>query len=148
MEFEKALELFKDIPFFTDFNNEEKRFLASLDCNLISCEDGDTIVKEGDIDLSLFILLQGKVSVTREKMNKGVLSQLEPGAVFGVNSVVRKQARTTGVVADGKAIVLKMDAGLIDQLNPLLLNKIKNRLIELLLKRLDEMNDQLMNLAR
>ena len=148
MEFEKALELFKDIPFFAEFNNEEKRFLASLDCNLLSCNDGETIVREGDIDLSLFILLQGQVSVIRKSMNKGVLSRLEPGAVFGVNSVVRKQARSTSIVSDGKAIILKMDASLIDQLNPLLLNKIKNRLIELLLKRLDEMNDQLMNLAR
>ncbi|MFQ5450627.1 MAG: Crp/Fnr family transcriptional regulator [Nitrospinaceae bacterium] len=148
MEFEKALELFANIPFFDEFNLEEKRFLASLDCNLITCKDGETIIGEGELDLSLFILLQGSVRVTREKSPGAVLSKLQPGAVFGEISLIRKKPRTTSALAEGNTVVLKMDGEMIERLNPLLLNKIKNQLIELLVKRLDEMNDQLQSLAR
>ncbi len=148
MEFEKALDLFDDVPFFQGFSKEEKRFLASLDCNLITCRDGEILTKEGELEQSLFILLKGNVGVTKQKLPGVSLTTLTPGAVFGEISVVRKQPRTTSIVAEGEAIVLRMEAEMIERLNPLLLNKIKNRLIEVLVKRLDEMNEKLMQMAR
>ncbi len=148
MEFEKALQLFEEIPFFKDFNREEKRFLASLNCSLIRCKPGEVILRQGEIDRSLFILLQGNVRVTKDHMPEMVLSTLKPGAVFGEISLVARYPRTTNVVADGDVGALKMDGEMIERLNPLLLNKIKNQLIEVLVRRLDEMNDQLMRLTR
>jgi len=148
LEFEKALKLFDDIAFFSSFSKEERRFLASLDCNLIACRDKEILVKEGEQDLSLFILLEGRVSVGKQKFPGVVLSVLDPGAVFGEISMVRRRPRTTTIAADGETVVLRMDAEMIERLNPLLVNKIKNQLIELLMQRLDEMNDKLIHIAR
>ena len=43
---------------------------------------------------------------------------------------------------------MKMGGKMLEPLNPRLLNKIKNRIIELLLKRLDDMNEQLLKVVR
>jgi len=148
VEFEKVLKCFEAIPFFEGFTREERRFLASLDCNRLSFTDGEAIIREGDLARSVYILVEGRARVTRNKPPEVTLSRLDTGAVFGEIALLGKRPRTTSVAADGPATVLMMDGETIERLNPVLLNKFKNKLIELLANRLDALNEQLMNLVR
>ncbi|MEE9258014.1 MAG: cyclic nucleotide-binding domain-containing protein [Nitrospinaceae bacterium] len=160
MEFEKALKCFEDIPFFDNFNREEKRFLASMDCNMVHFKNAETILREGGVDDSFYILLKGTVNVTRSNYNEDgtrrsrrktptvKLSKLKPGILFGQLSFIENRPRLTTITAEGSVSVLKMGGKALEPLNPRLLNKIKNRIIELLLKRLDDMNEQLLKVVR
>lgn len=160
MEFEKALKCLEDIPFFADFTKEEKRFLASMDCNLVHYRNGEIILKEGDVEDHFYILLHGSTYVTRSNFNPDgtrrspeksaiiKLTKLTAGSLFGELSFIKKRIRATSIVAEGNVSVFKMGGTMIEQLNPLLLNKIKNQIIDLLLQRLDGMNDQLMKVVR
>jgi len=140
LEFEKALKLFEGIEFFRRLNLEEKKFLATLDCSRVVYPKSRTIITQGQIDSALYVLLEGSVKVIREPHPKVQLAVLAPGAVFGEVSFLEKRPRTTSVIALEESTVLKMDGQMIQRLNPLLLNKIKDQLIDLLISRLDAMN--------
>lgn len=142
MEFEKALKCFDGIPFFKGFSKEERRFLASLDCSLCHFAHGEFVIRRGETDRTLFILLEGSVSITYDRPSEITITQLRRGAIFGEVSLISKRNRTTNVVADGNISVLKMDGEMISRLNPHLVNKIKDKVIDLLVQRLDLMNER------
>jgi serine/threonine-protein kinase len=143
LEFEKALALIKEISFFNKLNLEEKKFLATLDCNRLTFPKSRTIITQGQVESSLFILLEGSLKVVREPHSKVTLAVLKPGDVFGEVSFIEHRPRTTSVIALEESTVLKMDGQMIQRLNPALLNKIKDQLIDLLLQRLDAMNKRM-----
>lgn len=69
------------------------------------------------------------------------ITKLKAGAVFGKIAYVAKRKRTTSVIADGDAIALKIDTKNIDALDPEIPTKLKENLIEILVKRLEAMNE-------
>ena len=137
MEFEKALKCFDGIPFFNGFSREEKRFLASMDCHMVSFKPGKPIIREGDIERSLFIIMEGTARVTMDKPPEVTVERLSVGAIFGEISLMDKRPRTTGVTAEDRVTLLQMNGEMIERLNPILLNRIKNQLIEFILHKLD-----------
>jgi len=143
LEFEKALALLEGIAFFNRLNLEEKKFLATLDCHRLTFPKSRTLITQGQIESSLYILLSGEVKVIREPHPGVTLAVLKPGDVFGEVSFLEKKPRTTSVIALEESTVLKMDGQMIQRLNPVLLNKIKDQLIDLLLRRLDSMNKRM-----
>ncbi|KMP11382.1 hypothetical protein UR09_03525 [Candidatus Nitromaritima sp. SCGC AAA799-A02] len=142
MEFEKALNCFNQVPFFKNFTKEERRFLASLDCNLIIFSPGESIIRQGETDRSLYILLEGSVAVTLDKSPETTITYLKPGSIFGEVSLISKRKRSTNVVSSGSSSVLKMDGEMINRLNPGLVSKVKDQVIDLLIQRLDAMNER------
>ena len=70
------------------------------------------------------------------------IAKLKAGAVFGEIAYVAKRKRTTSVIADGDVIALKIDTKNIDALTPAISTKLKDNLIEILVKRLETMNKQ------
>ena len=131
-----------------------------MDCNIVHFKNAETILREGGVDDFFYILLKGTVNVTRSNYNKDgtrrsrrktptvKLSKLKPGILFGQLSFIENRPRLTTITAEGSVSVLKMGGKMLEPLNPRLLNKIKNRIIELLLKRLDDMNEQLLKVVR
>ena len=72
------------------------------------------------------------------------IAKLKAGAVFGEIAYVAKRKRTTSVIADGDVIALKIDTKNIDALTPAIPTKLKDNLIEILVKRLEAMNEQIL----
>ena len=70
------------------------------------------------------------------------IAKLKAGAVFGEIAYVAKRKRTTSVIPDGNVIALKIDTKNIDALKPAIPTKLKDNLIEILVKRLETMNKQ------
>lgn len=137
---EQVLALMKKIHFFKEFTEEEKSGLASLQSQLINYGPDERIIREGEIDISLFVLLKGTVRVTCNELPRIDIIKLKTGAVFGEISFISKRPRSTNVIAEDKVLVLKIDGVLFDEISFEVQVKIKDKLVELLIQRLDDMN--------
>ena len=76
------------------------------------------------------------------------LTQLMPGAIFGEVTLRSQRARNSNVLADVDCVIFKIDNQLVGQLDLNILVKVKNQIIELLISRLDEVNNRLGSFLR
>ena len=144
----QALELFDKISFFKLFTQEEKMTIAKLKSYILKYTNGDYIIKQSESDRSVYVLLQGKAQVTKREKKKMALNTLKPGDVFGEVAFISERPRTTDVMSIGNSIALRMDWELFSFLNETIKNKIKDKLIDVLIQRLDVMNKTLIEQVR
>ena len=137
----------KDIEMFKHFTENEKLDFANLQHSILGFGDGDFIIKEGDKNISLYVLIKGTVLITKTG-NDTPLAALKPGAIFGEMSFLSRKPRYSNVVADESVIVIKMDGEFFRKVKPEIKDKIKDYLIELLITRLDAMNEALSKISR
>jgi len=88
------------------------------------------------------VCIVGVVCIVKSYPMELTFAKLKAGAVFGEIAYVAKRKRTTSVIADGDVIALKIDTKNIDALKPAIPTKLKDNLIEILVKRLETMNKQ------
>ena len=143
MEQEQEFELIDQLSFFDGFTQEEKQFLSTLESQIYKYFPSDVIIKEGETDYSFFILLKGVVAVVKSHPQEVTIAKLKAGAVFGEIAYIARRSRTTSVIADGDVIALKFDTTKIDELMPSIPTKLKDKLIEILVNRLESMNEQI-----
>ena len=139
---EQAFELIDKLSFFDGFTQDEKRFLSTLESQIYKYFPADVIIKEGETDYSFFVLLKGVVAIVKNNPKEVTITKLKAGAIFGEIAYVAKRKRTTSVIADGDVIALKIDTKNIDTLKPDTPTKLKDNLIEILVRRLETMNEQ------
>ncbi|MBF0212692.1 MAG: cyclic nucleotide-binding domain-containing protein [Magnetococcales bacterium] len=140
--------LLDNIPFFWSFTEEEKDILIGLDCYFESFQAGDYLIQEDAEDNALFIILKGTAKVSKRSHPDRVITILEPGTVFGEISFLTQRPRSTDVVACEKMICFTINGETMAQLDSQMQHKIKDQLIEILVERLDQMNQTLLNLVR
>ncbi|MBI5428683.1 MAG: cyclic nucleotide-binding domain-containing protein [Nitrospinae bacterium] len=145
---EEVLQWIRTIPFFKEFTEDERRQIADLRTHLRTFHKNQTIVRQDDIDLSLFIILRGEVSLTKNERPHLKIIALKPGALFGEVSFVKPRSRLTNVIAETETIVLKMDGELFESLSQDIQGKIKDKVLQMLIRRLDEMNNALITYVR
>jgi len=71
-------------------------------CHIITFKEGETIFKEGERDDSLYIIMEGKVKIIKERGKSHiVLAELGKGDFFGEMEIIHpsKTGRTAGAVA-------------------------------------------------
>ncbi|MBF0339733.1 MAG: cyclic nucleotide-binding domain-containing protein [Magnetococcales bacterium] len=137
-----------NIPFFWSFTEEEKTQLVNLDCYFESFQIGDYLIQEDAEDNALFIILKGTAKVTKKSHPDKVITTLEPGTVFGEISFLTQRPRSTNVIACEKMICFTINGQTMTQLDSQMQHKIKDQLIEILVQRLDQMNQTLLDLVR
>ena len=138
-----------DLPFFNDLSKKEKTTLSKLEDHVLEFGPSERILNEGSVDDAFYIILEGKVSVTKNKPPEITVAQLIPAAIFGEITLKGKKPRTSSITADDDVLVLKVDGPLINKkLDPILANKLKDQVIDLLVRRLDEMNNKLVGFVR
>ena len=142
MDDEQAFELIDKHSFFDGFTQDAKRFLSTLESQTYKYFPADVIIKEGETDYSFFVLLKGVVAIVKNNPKEVTITKLKAGAIFGEIAYVAKRKRTTSVIADGDVIALKIDTKNIDTLKPDIPTKLKDNLIEILVRRLETMNEQ------
>jgi CRP-like cAMP-binding protein len=72
--------------------------------------DGETIVRQGEMGDSMFVIQQGSVEVLREEAGRTYrLTELGPGELFGEMALCEKEPRSATVRAVGEARVLTVD---------------------------------------
>jgi serine/threonine-protein kinase len=141
-------EMIDCIEMFDQFSEKEKNRFVKMDHYLESFKRGDTILKEGDDSSVVYLLIKGAALVTRQSDNAQIrLAKLGPGDIFGNMSFISEKPRKSNIVANEDLLVLRMDNDFFDNLNPVFRDKIKNYFIELLIQRLDAMNDSMIKLS-
>lgn len=148
MEIEQILSLFDKIDFFSEFTQDEKKVIAGLKSNIQKFQPNEQIIKQGEADFSVFILLKGSVAITKNEHSDLVLNRLKSGNIFGEMSLLAKRMRSTNVTAEGEVITLKIDGEYFEKLDLAVQNKFKDKFIEILIKRLDGMNESLLKILR
>ena len=135
-----VLSIMDRLKFFSRLSLQEKEMLVQFHQNFAIYKAGETPVKEGEGDASFFIILSGRVFVTKGK-DQRKLAKLEPGEFFGEISFLTRKPRTATVTADEDTIVLKVDETMLEKLEASTREKIKDNITEKLIERLIYMNN-------
>lgn len=143
---EKVMNILMRLDFFDAFTDEEKAFLFQFHSNFFVYEPGEYIIREHSSDTTFFILLSGTVNINKGPMRLHI-AELGPGDFFGEVSFLTNTPRTTNVVADDTVIVIMVDKNMLDLLTAEIREKIKDKIIEKLVRRLDHMNTAVLNLS-
>ena len=143
MRDQKIIKLMKGISFFKPFSAGEKKTIANLDSHIIEYKKGDHVIRQGEKDSTIFVLLKGTLAITKNEVPDAKLNTLKAGAMFGEVPLITGKPRSANVIAKNKVLVLKMDGYLLKTPDPAILNKFKDHLIKVLIKRLDEMNSSM-----
>lgn len=139
----------KDVPLFKNFSQDELRLLAKMDPPIRLYEKDDYIIKEGQLSAELFLLIEGVCLITRQQDGATIqLARVKPGEIFGEISWVSGKPRQSNVIANETVTAMEMDRDFFDLIKPEMSNKIKDYLIELLIKRLDNMNAAIMRISK
>ena len=143
----KIIEITDRLHFFDLFSPLEKKKIVDLHAHFRVYQDGDVIIQEGSKGTAMFVLLSGTVSVS-----KGADSQLRielnPGEIFGEIAFLTDTDRTADVTAKSVVIALELDKKILFELDPPIREKIKDKIIEKLVQRLQYMNNILLDLDR
>lgn len=79
-------------------------------------EDGEFIIKEGDIDPWLYFLLSGEIKIIKEGEEIGTIDR--NGEIFGEMRVIDDEMRSASVKASGKTVCLAVDTSAKKRLSP------------------------------
>ena len=94
----------------------------------------------------MFILIAGKVFVTRDEAQNTVIAKLRPGDVFGEISFITRKLRATNVIAGAKSIVLKLKSEIWKVLGSDITWKFYTQLLKVLINRISGLNDTIIKL--
>lgn len=103
----------QNIEFFKAFPESELWEIIRA-CIWQSCEPGEQIIVEGDLDDSFYIIVSGTAEVSKEGH---VLGQLAAGDCFGEMSYLEKTRRSATIRALEPMQLMKINATLIDQVS-------------------------------
>ncbi len=79
--------------------------------------DGDVIISEGIVSNNVFIILEGKVNITKKSDKKNVLvAQLKEGDVFGEMGLISGKVRSANCMAVGNVTIGVIDKEKFSQL--------------------------------
>jgi len=78
-------------------------------------EDGELIIKEGDLDPWLYFLLSGSIRITKESLDIGSIDRR--GEIFGEMRIIDSLSRSASVFAAGKTVCLAVDTSAKDRLS-------------------------------
>ena len=114
--------------------------MAWIDSHIAKYKKGENIIRQGEKDSTIFVLLKGSLAILKDEVLDAELNTLNLGAMFGGVPLITRKSRSTNVIAKKKVVVLKMDSYLLKTLDPAILNKFNDHLLKILICRLDEMN--------
>jgi len=142
-------ELIKDMHIFDGFTEDEKKLVAGMNHSVFEYKQGDRITEEGQSSTALYLIVKGTVLVTKTRDNAKIrIAKLGPGEIFGEMSFFAKKTRHSDVTANEDVTVVEMDDKFFKKANPAVRDKIKNYFIELLISRLDMMNESIMKISK
>jgi PPM family protein phosphatase len=137
----ESLFLFEDLPFHA-------RLRVGRIVNELFVTPGQVIVRQGDLGDTLYVVVQGQVSVVIEDREVAVLSQ---GEHFGELALVDTDPRSATILAKGFGHLLTIERDALREycmMEPGLGNLVLWKLIATLGRRLRQMNTQFSNANR
>jgi serine/threonine-protein kinase len=136
---DERIKYMKALRFFRGFREEELAQVLKIGA-WFHHKKGSTIVKEDERDNNFFVVILGQVQVERQGR---ALALIERGSCFGEMAALSGQRRTASIVAAQDSIVIKIDAGIIDNLAKELQIKFYKQFVQSLISRLDSTSELL-----
>lgn len=160
LEKNPILEFIERLPFFREFSDQEKAKLVNTPGIFEKYEEGKTIIKEGELESALFVVLTGSIRIAKSTVpavQEGHISLQEPeeitvvelkaGSVFGEVSMLSNYPRKTNAYANSQqVVVMKFTPEIIEKFNLAIQKKFQDQLILTLVQRLDDINKQYIQL--
>lgn len=145
-ETEAYLEEIRSLLLFRPLNANEVQRLVNR-AEILTFEEGERIVSEGEVDPSFFIVIRGTVSVmVSQEQSEVFICSIGAGDVFGEAAMFMKVKRTADVVAAGDAVLLRIERPelmIFIKDFPTAGNKILMLIIYSLLRKLRDANQEL-----
>ena len=136
---DERIKYMKAIRFFRDFREDELAEVLRIG-TWFHYKEGSTIVKEDEVDNNFFIVILGQVQVQRQGE---LIALIDRGSCFGEMAALTRQSRTASIVAAEKCVVIKIDAGVIDNLSKDLQLRFYKQFLYTLVSRLDSTSEKL-----
>jgi CRP-like cAMP-binding protein len=105
----------KQIPFLRSFKEEHLEDILNSSC-ILECEPGDEILSEGNPANRIFILLTGKLEVTKDGEHLADFSNT--GDLFGELAALKDEHRSASVVATERTYCLAIDQKFLEDILP------------------------------
>jgi CRP-like cAMP-binding protein len=139
--------ILRQTAIFEDLDDAEIQQVADI-CHEQTYATGDHIFKEGEPGNRLFLILDGRVRISRDIPGSGeeALSVLQPGACFGEMAVFDRTARSTDAIADVTcrlATITRPEFEMLLEFNRDLAYKVLWAMVRLLSTRLRATNESL-----
>jgi CRP/FNR family cyclic AMP-dependent transcriptional regulator len=142
-------EMIKEMPIFAEFSDKEKKAFAKMEHTLCEFRQGDIIIKDGERLTSIFLLVKGSVLISKTVNDAPIrLAKLRPGEIFGEMSFFSHRSRQSNVIANEDVLAIRIDDKFFKNAKPGIKDKINSYFIEVLVNRLDAMNDSIMTISK
>lgn len=107
---DEVLKMIHELPLFSSLSEGFlKKILISSD--VVRCKRGDIIVREHEESLYLYVLLAGKVDISRHTENgRKWLSSVFPVSIFGESALVNHEKRTADAICTETSLILRIPA--------------------------------------
>ncbi|PIE70907.1 MAG: Crp/Fnr family transcriptional regulator [Deltaproteobacteria bacterium] len=102
------------IPTLKHFETKNLSKLLKLS-KIREYEDGERIIKEGDLDPWLYFLLKGTVEIKKKGIDICTIDTI--GEIFGEMRIIDSRSRSASVFAKGKTICLAVDTSAKDKVS-------------------------------
>jgi CRP-like cAMP-binding protein len=143
----QLIDTINEIPMFNLFTESEKKMFSKLEHSLLGFKKDDVIIREGDTFTSLYLLIKGTVLITKAELSIPI-AKLSQGSLFGEMSFFTKKPRHSNVIASENVLVMKLDKSFFEKVDAAIRDKIKDYLIEMLIHRLDSVNESLSKISK
>jgi type IV pilus assembly protein PilB len=112
--------------------------------DVIECQDGEIVIREGNMDVDFYKLVRGALSVVKD--GKKIAEITEPGDFFGEMAAISGEPRSASIVAAGKAVVKRFPG---EKLHEVIEKypDVSKHLFQILVGRLDRANKLTTKLA-
>jgi CRP-like cAMP-binding protein len=153
-------EFIERLPFFKEFAPSEREKVLHTSGIFEKFKEGQVIISEGDITAAVFVILKGTVVIQKKvkvdvkenhiSLQKQVdfkIKELNAGSIFGEISLISQRPRNTSALAmSNQVVVMKITEAIIEKFNFSIQRKLQNQLIQILVERLEDMNEQFIKL--
>lgn len=139
----KLMEIANRVPLFKALNSHEKGQVIAINNIVKVIKKGTIFINYGDHNDNFFILLSGSASVYQHDRK---IAQVKGGQFVGEVGFICGDARTATVIADTDLVTFCIDRSRFMYLPATLREKIKDRLINGLVDRVEFMNDHIAQL--
>ena len=148
------------LPFFKEFSAAEREKVVQTSGVFEKYKAGKVILSEGEKTAAVFVILKGtiaiqkkvKVDVTEnhippQKQVDLTIKELKAGSIFGEISLISQRPRNSSAIASSdQVVVMKITEQLIEKFNFSIQRKIQNQLIQILVERLEDLNEEFIKL--
>ena len=153
-------EFIERLPFFKEFSAAEREKVVLTSGIFEKFKLGQVIISEGEISASAFVILKGTI-VIQKKVKVDVkenhiplqdsgdltIKELKAGSIFGEISLISRRPRnTSAIVTSNQVVVMKITNEIYEKFNFTIQRKIQNQLVQLLVERIEDMNEKYIKL--